>query len=76
MFHEEFQVWHKREVDPLTISKVVAANLLGKIVEYGDAYVGTKHYVRPIQIVGFHNCTSNLSKGKRSPISTTKFLLH
>jgi hypothetical protein len=33
----------KGEVDPLTISKVVAANFLGKIVEYVDAYLGTKH---------------------------------
>jgi len=36
-------VCDKREVDPLTISKVVAANLLGKIVEYVDAYLHTKH---------------------------------
>lgn len=43
--HEEFQVCYKGEVDPLTISKVVDTNFLGKIVEYVDAYVGTKHQV-------------------------------
>jgi hypothetical protein len=43
MIHEEFKVCNKGRVDPLTISKVVVANLLGKIVEYVDAYLGTKH---------------------------------